>query len=300
MKSREEPEPIPLRPPDAPAPHAASAPGAQPGEADVELLRAIVGSIRDYAIFALDETGRVASWSPGAEAIKGWRAEEIVGRHFSVFYPPEDVASGKPDAELRAAAEFGRFEDEGWRLRRDGSRFWANVIITALRTPEGRLRGFAKVTRDFTDRRAAEETARRLVAETAARHAAQEAVAARDDFLAVAGHELRTPLTALLFHADALARGGSSLPPEPAARAACSAASRRAVSSASFRAVRSRVTLPNPRSAPSGPRPAVMITFAQNRVPSFRSRHPSSSNRPSRSASTSSAAGFPERTSSGG
>ncbi len=220
MKSREEPEPIPLRPPDAPAPHAASAPGAQPGEADVELLRAIVGSIRDYAIFALDETGRVASWSPGAEAIKGWRAEEIVGRHFSVFYPPEDVASGKPDAELRAAAEFGRFEDEGWRLRRDGSRFWANVIITALRYPDGRLRGFAKVTRDFTERKAAEETAHRLVAETAAREAAQAAVAARDEFLAVAGHELRTPLTALLFHAESLARAAATLPPATAARAA--------------------------------------------------------------------------------
>jgi PAS domain S-box-containing protein len=183
-----------------------------------DLLRAIVESVRDYAIFALDPGGHVATWNPGAEAIKGWRASEIIGRHFSIFYPQDDVRAGKPAAELRAAAEFGRFEDEGWRVRRDGSRFWANVIITALRTPDGRLRGFAKVTRDFTDRRAAEETARRLVAETAARHAAQEAVAVRDEFLAVAGHELRTPLTALLFHADTLARA-ATLPPEAAARA---------------------------------------------------------------------------------
>ncbi len=193
-----------------------------------ELLHAIVESVRDYAIFALDPTGHVVTWNPGAEAIKGWRADEIIGQHFSVFYPQDDVLAGKPDAELRAAAEFGRFEDEGWRVRRDGSRFWADVVITALRTPDGGLRGFAKVTRDFTDRRAAEDTARRLVAETAARSAAQEAVAARDDFLAVAGHELRTPLTALLFHADTLARAGA-LPPEVAARAAKVARSARRI-----------------------------------------------------------------------
>ncbi len=219
MKSREDAEPIPLRAPDATAPHAPAA-GAPTGEPDAELLRAIVGSVRDSAISALDPTGHVATWNPGAEAIKGWRAEEIVGRHFSAFYPPEDVAAGKPDAELRAAAAFGRFEDEGWRLRRDGSRFWANVVITALRYPDGRLRGFAKVTRDFTERKAAEETAHRLVTETAAREAAQAAVAARDEFLAVAGHELRTPLTALLFHAESLARAAASLPPDSAARAA--------------------------------------------------------------------------------
>jgi PAS domain S-box-containing protein len=202
----------------------------RPAEGETnELLRAIVQSVRDYAIFALDATGHIATWNPGAEAIKGWRADEIIGQHFSVFYPRDDVLAGKPDAELRAAAEFGRFEDEGWRLRRDGSRFWANVVITALRTPDGGLRGFAKVTRDFTERRAAEETARRLVAETAARHAAQEAVAARDDFLAVAGHELRTPLTALLFHADTLARAGTGLPPEAAARASKVARSARRI-----------------------------------------------------------------------
>ncbi len=216
MRSHEEAAPTARLPAEEERP---SGP-ARPTEADTTaLLRAIVESVRDYAIFALDARGHIATWNPGAEAIKGWRADEIIGQHFSVFYPQDDIAAGKPDAELRAAAEFGRFEDEGWRLRRDGSRFWANVIITALRTPDGRLRGFAKVTRDFTERRASEDMARRLVAETAARRAAQEAVAARDDFLAIAGHELRTPLTALLFHADTLARTASGFPPEAAARA---------------------------------------------------------------------------------
>ncbi len=215
---------------DRPRPEERGPPQARPGATNpVEYLRAIVESVRDYAIFALDATGHVATWNPGAEAIKGWRADEIIGRHFSAFYPTEDVVAGKPDAELRAAAELGRFEDEGWRVRRDGSRFWANVIITALRTPDGGLLGFAKVTRDFTERRAGEETARRLVAETAARHAAQEAVAARDDFLAIAGHELRTPLTALLFHAEALSRGAAALPPEAAARTAKLARSARRI-----------------------------------------------------------------------
>src|SRR6185295_12949327 len=97
--------------------------------------------------------GRVASWNAGAQRIKGYAPEEIIGRHFSRFYPPEDVAAGKPDRELEIAAAQGRLEDEGWRVRKDGSRFWANVIITALRGPDGALRGFAKVTRDLTDQR---------------------------------------------------------------------------------------------------------------------------------------------------
>jgi PAS domain S-box-containing protein len=215
MQSLEETEEARLPSEEPPA----GATVANPEARTEELLRAIIASVQDYAIIALDPGGHIATWSSGAEAIKGWRAEEIIGQHFSVFYPSEDVRSGKPDAELRAAAAIGRFEDEGWRVRRDGSRFWANVIITALRTPDGRLLGFAKVTRDFSERRATEETARRLVAETAARRAAQEAVASRDEFLAVAGHELRTPLTALLFHADALTKGAASLPPEAAARA---------------------------------------------------------------------------------
>lgn len=228
MQPCEEVESAPLRTPEETSP--ASPPGATaPRQPEGDLLHAVVESIRDYAIFALDPEGRVVTWNRGAEVVKGWSAEEILGRHFSAFYPAEDVAAGKPDAELRAAAALGRFEDEGWRVRRDGSRLWANVVITALRAPDGRLRGFAKVTRDFTERRAAEETARQLVAETAARQAAQEAVATRDAFLAVAGHELRTPLTALLFHAQSLSRAASTLPPEAAARAAKLARSARRI-----------------------------------------------------------------------
>ncbi len=132
-------------------------------------FRLLVESVRDYAIFMLDSQGHVATWNAGAERIKGYSTEEIVGRHFSTFYPPEKIAERFPEYELEVAAREGRFEDEGWRIRRDGSRFWANVVITALRNADGHLVGFAKVTRDLTDRRAAEEQARRLAAEQAAR-----------------------------------------------------------------------------------------------------------------------------------
>ena len=115
-------------------------------------FRLLVDAVQDYAIFMLDPQGHVASWNQGAQSIKGYAAREIIGQHFSVFYTPEDVASGKPRTELTLAASQGRIEDEGWRVRRDGSRFWANVTITAIRAPDGALRGFAKVTRDMTDR----------------------------------------------------------------------------------------------------------------------------------------------------
>src|SRR5437773_2090261 len=98
-----------------------------------ERYRLLVEAVKDYAIFMLDPEGHVATWNPGAERIKGYAAGEIIGRHFSAFYPPEDVAAGKPAHELRVAAAEGRFEDDGWRLRKDGSRFWGNVVLTALR-----------------------------------------------------------------------------------------------------------------------------------------------------------------------
>jgi PAS domain S-box-containing protein len=177
-----------------------------------ERFRLLVESVRDYAIFMLDPTGHVVTWNVGAERLKGYRADEIIGNHFSVFYPQDDIAMKKPEMELEIASRVGRFEDEGWRLRKDGSRFWANVVITALRDRTGRLRGFAKVTRDFTERRAAEETARRLAVETAERRAAEEVVAIRDEFLSIAGHELKTPLTALLFHAESLSKNAPALP----------------------------------------------------------------------------------------
>src|SRR5689334_7548715 len=123
-------------------------------------FRLLVESVRDYAIFLLDPEGHVATWNAGAERIKGYRAEEIIGRHFSVFYPEERVAERFPQYELEVAAREGRFEDEGWRIRKDGTRFWANVVITALRDETGTLVGFGKVTRDLTDRRQAEEALR--------------------------------------------------------------------------------------------------------------------------------------------
>ena len=125
-----------------------------------ERYRVLVDSIKDYAIFMLDTKGRIATWNSGAERLKGYRAQEIIGRHFSVFYPEDVVARGYPDEELRHAAELGRWEDEGWRVRKDGSRFWANVIITALRDENGDLMGFAKITRDLTERRNTEEQLR--------------------------------------------------------------------------------------------------------------------------------------------
>lgn len=138
-----------------------------------EIFRILVDQVIDYAIFMLDPGGHIVTWNRGAQRIKGYTAEEIIGRHFSVFYPAEDVAARKPERGLEVAAAVGRFEDEGWRVRRDGSCFWASVVITALHDETGALRGFAKVTRDFTDRRAAEDTARQLAVERAARAAAQ-------------------------------------------------------------------------------------------------------------------------------
>lgn len=122
-----------------------------------ESFRLLVHSVRDYAIFMMDPQGVVVTWNSGAERIKGYRAEEIIGRHFSSFYPEEDIVSGKPARELEIATTTGRFEEEGWRLRNDGTRFWASVVITALFDDDGSLRGFGKVTRDMTERIRAEQ-----------------------------------------------------------------------------------------------------------------------------------------------
>jgi PAS domain S-box-containing protein len=131
-------------------------------------LRLFVESLVDYAIVMLDPGGRVVSWNAGAQRLKGYRAEEIIGQHFSVFYPPEDVAAGKPDRELEVAVADGRLADEGWRIRADGTRFWANVVINAVFDEAGTLCGFGKVTRELTERRVAgQEIAdrRRLLAD---------------------------------------------------------------------------------------------------------------------------------------
>ncbi|MGE0548256.1 MAG: ATP-binding protein [Kofleriaceae bacterium] len=155
------------------------------------MLRLLIDSVRDYAIFMLDPGGHVASWNPGAERIKGYTAAEIVGRHFSTFYPAVDVTAGKCELELEIAKRDGRVEDVGWRLRKDGTRFWANVVISAIRDRDGQLLGFSKVTRDLTEvMRAEEDRQARLVAEDANR--------AKDDFLAMLGHELRNPLAPIV------------------------------------------------------------------------------------------------------
>jgi len=138
---------------DSQEPQVASAPLSPTSE----LMQLLVDTVKDYAILLLDPDGKVLTWNSGAERLKGWKANEIIGQHFSRFYPPEDVAKGKTEMELKVAREEGRFEDEGWRVRKDGSRFWANVIVTPLRDKEGRLRGFGKVTRDLSERRDADE-----------------------------------------------------------------------------------------------------------------------------------------------
>jgi PAS domain S-box-containing protein len=127
-----------------------------------EQFRLMVESVKDYAIYMLDPQGHITTWNPGAERIKGYRAEEIIGQHFSRFYPPEDVARGVPEHNLQIAAAEGRLESESWRLRKDGSRFWANVVMTALSGANGRLLGFTKITRDLTERREMEQALREL------------------------------------------------------------------------------------------------------------------------------------------
>ena len=170
-----------------------------------ERFRLLVEGVSEYAIFMLDANGYVATWNEGATRINGYSAQEIVGRHFSIFYPPDARDSGWPDHELQVATVQGRFEEEGWRVRKDGSKFWANVIISALRDAGGRLRGFAKLTRDLSERARVEMLAadglqreQMLEAERSARIEAQRAARMKDEFLATLSHELRTPLNAIL------------------------------------------------------------------------------------------------------
>jgi PAS domain S-box-containing protein len=140
---------------------------------EADQLRQLIDATADYAIFMLDTEGYILTWNSGAERLKGHRAHEIIGQHFSRFYPQEAIDKGWPEYELKVARQEGRFEDEGWRVRQDGSQFWANVVITALRDKSGNQRGFSKITRDITERKKADENARRLLEETTARRVAE-------------------------------------------------------------------------------------------------------------------------------
>ena len=128
--------------------------------ASADRFRLLVESVQDYAIFMLDPAGIVLSWNAGAARLKGYAADEVIGRHFSIFYPEPAKQKLWPDHELELAAQNGTYEEEGWRVRKDGNMFWANVVITALRGPDGTLTGFGKVTRDLTERRLQEEALR--------------------------------------------------------------------------------------------------------------------------------------------
>src|SRR5256885_6585031 len=172
-----------------------------------EQFHILVDSVEEYAIYLLDPNGDIITWNTGAEKIKGYSAKEIVGKHFTCFYTADDVAAGKPQRNLREAARRGYIRDQGLRVRKDGSTFEAEVVITALRDGTGEIRGFSKVTRDITDQiRAREFEAEKI--------AAQKASKAKDDFLAALSHELRTPLTPALAAATYLQDNAEKLAPE--------------------------------------------------------------------------------------
>ena len=153
-----------------------------------ERFRMIISNIKDYSVITLDPEGRVTSWNKAAEQIKGYGAEEVLGKHVSIFYPPEEATIGKPTTELETAIKAGRFEDDGWRVRKDGSRFWANVVVTPLQDQAGRVRGFVKITRDTTEKRKAEQ---QLVRRSAELEAANKEL---ESFSYSVSHDLRAPL----------------------------------------------------------------------------------------------------------
>jgi PAS domain S-box-containing protein len=185
-------------------------------ETAAELLRAseqrfrlLVENVQDYSIVMLDPDGRVSNWNTGTERLTGYREDEIVGQHYSGFFLPSDAESGRPARLLQIAAVDGHSEDEGWRVRKDGSGFWANVMITALRDPQGKLLGFSKVMHDLTDRKRAEEERALLLKNAEEAHRESEAAnQMKDEFLAVLSHELRTPLNAITGWAYMLQAGG--------------------------------------------------------------------------------------------
>ena len=168
------------------------------------IYQTMVEAVRDYAIFLLDPAGYIATWNEGAERLKGYSADEIIGQHFSVFYPKEAIEIGHPQRELQIATAEGRFEEEGWRIRKDGTGFWANVVITAVKDESGELIGFAKVTRDLTERKNAEV---RAIADARRLAQAESANLAKSEFLTAMSHELNTPLNAIGGYTELLSLG---------------------------------------------------------------------------------------------
>jgi PAS domain S-box-containing protein len=174
-----------------------------------EVYRLLVDAALDYAIFLIDKEGKIQTWNRGAERLKGYSASEVIGKSFKIFYTPEDLNRHHPERELEIAGEDGRYEEEGWRIKKDGSRFWANVIITKLVDESGVFIGFSKITRDLTERKNAEEKLKKAEEELRVTNASLEekvkvrtedlmkALKAKDQFLSIASHELNTPLTTM-------------------------------------------------------------------------------------------------------
>jgi len=176
--------------------------------AELERYKLLVENVQDYAIFFLDSQGYIQTWNKGAERNKGYKASEIIGKHFSIFYPQYDKDAKKPEWELEEALRVGRGEEENWRIRKDGSRFWANVVITALFNNEGEHVGFAKVTRNLTDRKRQEDSLRET---NILLEQQQEDLkllnASKDEFISLASHQLRTPATGVKQYVGMLLEG---------------------------------------------------------------------------------------------